>query len=99
MQMESEMTQSQIFCDFMRATWDDAIRDVDGNSKYDEYSDANVTAAAFGAKAGEYIAESQYDDNSPVREWLFPDGSVCWVICNADGMGCGITTREDSALP
>jgi len=65
---DSTMTQAEIFHDFMRAVWDDAIKDENDNAKYDEYKDGRSVAETMGAKV-----VARVDD---WNDWLFPDGST-----------------------
>jgi hypothetical protein len=65
------ITQAEIFRDFMRAVWDNAIKDENGNTKY-EYSDARSVAQAMGAKV-----VARVDD---WNDWLFPDGSIVEIL-------------------
>ena len=69
--MNSTITQAEIFRDFMRAVWDDAIKDENGNSKY-EYRDARSVAQTMGAKV-----VARVDD---WNDWLFPDGSFVEIL-------------------
>ena len=66
------ITQAEIFQDFMRAVWDNAIKDDNGNTKYNEYSDARSIAQAMGAKV-----VARVDD---WNDWLFPDGSIVEIL-------------------
>ena len=66
------ITQAEIFQDFMRAVWDNAIKDESGNTKYNEYSDARAVAQAMGAKV-----VARVDD---WNDWLFPDGSIVEIL-------------------
>ena len=68
----SAITQAEIFHDFMRAVWDNAIKDENGNTKYNEYSDARSVAQAIGAKV-----VARVDD---WNDWLFPDGSTVEIL-------------------
>ena len=68
----STITQAEIFHDFMRAVWDNAIKDENGNTKYNEYSDARSVAQAMGAKV-----VARVDD---WNDWLFPDGSTVEIL-------------------
>lgn len=74
------MTQAQIFADFMRAVWADAIVDEDDNSKYDQYANAADVATAMGAmptgtRDGEWA------------QWQWPDGSIETLEANGNGVG------------
>jgi hypothetical protein len=71
-QDRSTITQAEIFHDFMRAVWDNAIKDENGNTKYNEYSDARSVAQAMGAKV-----VARVDD---WNDWLFPDGSTVEIL-------------------
>jgi len=67
-EVNSTITQAEIFHDFMRAVWENAIKDENGNTKYNEYSDARSVAETMGAKV-----VARVDD---WNNWLFPDGST-----------------------
>jgi hypothetical protein len=67
----STITQAEIFHDFMHAVWEDAIKDENGNTKYNEYSDARSVAETMGAKV-----VARVDD---WNNWLFPDGSIAEI--------------------
>ena len=69
---DSTMTQAEIFQDFMRAVWDDAIKDENDNAKYDEYKDGRSVAETMGAKV-----VARIDD---WNDWLFPDGSTVEIL-------------------
>ena len=69
--MNSTITQAEIFHDFMRAVWEDAIKDENGNTKCNEYSDARSVAETMGAKV-----VARIDDWT---DWLFPDGSTAEI--------------------
>jgi hypothetical protein len=66
------ITQAEIFHDFMRAVWENAIKDESGNTKYNEYSDARSVAQTMGAKV-----VARVDD---WNDWLFPDGSIVEIL-------------------
>ena len=66
------ITQAEIFYDFMRAVWDNAIKDESGSTKYNEYSDARSVAQTMGAKV-----VARVDD---WNDWLFPDGSTVEIL-------------------
>jgi len=56
----------------MRAVREDAIKDENGNTKYNEYSDARSVAQTMGAKV-----VARVDD---WNDWLFPDGSIVEIL-------------------
>jgi hypothetical protein len=72
------LTQADIFYDFMRAVREDAIKDENGNTKYNEYSDARSVAETMGAKV-----VARVDD---WNNWLFPDGSTIEILNDGSGI-------------
>jgi hypothetical protein len=72
------MTQSDIFQAFMKAAWGDG-EDIPPGT----FADAFEVATTLGAKPN----GPKKKNNG--REWLFPDGSVVYII-ERDGHGTGI---------
>lgn len=77
------MTQAKLHDQLMRAAWNGII---DCDDTFEE--DATVTASVMGAKP---TGQSSPMDDGAWHEWLFPDGSVQWIMTNADGRGIGTT--------
>jgi hypothetical protein len=78
--VNSTITQAEIFRDFMRAVWDNAIKDENGNAKY-EYRDARSVAQTMGAK----VVARVNDWN----DWLFPDGSIVEILNDGSDINKG----------
>lgn len=72
-------TQSDLFQNFQQAVWDDNIHDADGNNLYDNYENAIQTASIFNAKQTNTSQDGEWS------EFLFPDGSTCWIANNGAG--------------
>jgi len=81
------MTQAEIFNNFMRAVWENDIRDADGNDLYDTYADANAVAHAMDARPGPIRSHA---DDEDWREYLFPDGSTIGVYVNGSGISSNV---------
>jgi hypothetical protein len=74
----STITQAEIFYDFMRAVREGAIKDENGNTKYNEYSDARSVVETMGAKV-----VARVDD---WNDWLFPDRSTVEILNDGSGV-------------
>jgi hypothetical protein len=72
------MNQAELFENYMRAVWDDNICDQDGNTMYDTQHNANTIAQVL-------MAKPTGGGDSEWKEWLFPDGSIAWIMISGSG--------------
>ncbi len=86
------MTQAEICSALATAAWFDFTPEG-GENYYDQWNDPCEIAATMGA-AGRDLPNESPANNSNVREYLFADGSIAWVILNDHNIGCGITLNN-----
>lgn len=74
----------------MKAVWNGITDDPDTGT-YDQFNDACEVAHTMGGKGQDtkHPSPNTDDGNSLVREYLFPDGSIEYVIVNGNGIGVG----------